>query len=228
MDIEQINLMTSEMGKSPGYPFRKKYMPLEQQNPELNKHKDFDYYFNNYGFRSIDEEDYSLNDSNDIWCLGCSFTFGTGVSRHDTWPSLIQKHTNRKVKNLGVGGGGPITTLRVLSHWYHMSTFKPKQIFILGFFEGRDEIWDNEMGQYKLLHHIDNMKDSYDKSIKEMKSIADNVRIIDVEASLQDAKQKNLKDWGRDGCEKWADLNHKLGHPGVKYHDYIAKRFMYE
>ena len=60
---------------------RKQFTSIrEELNDELQLHKQFDYYYNNFGFRSIHEEDYTLNDVNDIWCFGCSFTFGNELS----------------------------------------------------------------------------------------------------------------------------------------------------
>lgn len=222
MDSEQKNLIADGFCVS----YREQYFPKEKQNPQLYEHKEFDYYFNNYGFRSVNEENYNLDDKNDIWCFGCSVTLGVGVSRHDMWPSLIQTHTNRKVKNFAVGGAGPVTTLRLLRHWYTMSEFKPKQIFILGFFPGRNEVWDDKKNKFQFIHHCSDVEDVYEKCIQEMKS-TNSVKIIDVETSLESAKKINLKDWGRDGCDSWA-AKHIVGHPGVKYHNYIYQKITNE
>ena len=226
MDSKQNNLIAN--GSS--YSYREEYMPYEQQNPDLHKHKKFDYYWNNYGFRSIDEEDYSLDDLNDIWCFGCSLTLGVGVSRQDIWPSLIQQKTKRKVKNFAVGGAGPKTTLRILTHWYDMSKHKPNQIFILGFFLGRNEVWNDITGCYEFSQHNPDVMGLYDGYIKDIMSVTDNIKLIDVQQSLEYAKKRNVKDWGRDGCEEWVSDkgSSHTGHPGVKYHTYISDRFINE
>ena len=40
----------------------------------------------------------------DIYCIGCSFTFGIGLETQDTWPELLSKKLDCSVGNYGVPG----------------------------------------------------------------------------------------------------------------------------
>lgn len=40
----------------------------------------------------------------DIYCVGCSFTFGWGLEKQHTWPELLSKKLNCSVGNYGVPG----------------------------------------------------------------------------------------------------------------------------
>ena len=97
----------------------------------------FDYQTNNYGFR---DDDFSLNNSEgEIWCFGCSWTYGVGIIDRLSWPKIIQKNINITTKNFGVSGSGPETCLRLLEYWLSNSKHKPIAIYINGFFPGRFE-----------------------------------------------------------------------------------------
>lgn len=105
----------------------------------LEKFINFGYIENNYGFRS--HTDFSINNEpNEIWCFGCSCTYGEGVDVDYTWPSFIKNLTGKTVKNFGVSGAGPLTTIRLLTNWLKLSDYKPDTIYILGHFDGRLEI----------------------------------------------------------------------------------------
>lgn len=42
----------------------------------------------------------------DIICLGCSFTYGEGLARSQSWPDIIAQQTKLKIGNFGVQGCG--------------------------------------------------------------------------------------------------------------------------
>lgn len=106
----------------------------------------FDYEWNDYGFRkSILKEPTIDNDKNEVWCVGCSFTAGTGISSSYVWPTVLQEYTNKTVVNFGVGGAGPETSLRILRNWIESCKHKPVNVLIYGFFPGRFE-FKNELG----------------------------------------------------------------------------------
>lgn len=46
--------------------------------------------------RSVEGEEY------DVYCIGCSFTFGYGLEKQHTWPELLSKKLNCSVGNYGV------------------------------------------------------------------------------------------------------------------------------
>lgn len=105
----------------------------------FDRFKSFTYNENNYGFRS--NIDYSINNEpNEIWCFGCSCTYGQGVPVEYTWPSFIKNITGKTVKNFGVTGAGPQTTIRLLENWLQLSDYKPEAVYILGHFDGRCEV----------------------------------------------------------------------------------------
>lgn len=235
MDTKQKDLANLyAVGADRGVNWRRKYWDWEEKNIELSKHEDFDYYFNNWGFRSIDESDYILDDENDIWCFGCSFTAGIGVSVLRSWPGVIQKKTKRKVKNFGVGGAGPKTMLRLMNAWHKAVDNKPKQIFVLGAFEGRDELWD-ENNEYFLLqnNHVTHnlpydpikIDSEYKELYKKIEAFPNTIR-LDPGIMLADALKLGLNDRGRDNSQHLIEYHRHHGHPGVIFQKYVAERFL--
>ncbi len=59
------------------------------------------YYLNSHGFRC---EEFS--DTECIAYIGCSHTFGTGVTHDEIWPELVSKKLNMRSANLGVPAVG--------------------------------------------------------------------------------------------------------------------------
>jgi hypothetical protein len=73
---------------------------------------DIKYQYNSHGFRTA-EFDRPI----DIACFGCSFTLGTGVHEHDTWPGQLQSLTGMQVANLGHSGSSNDTAFRFAAHY---------------------------------------------------------------------------------------------------------------
>jgi len=71
----------------------------ELMNAHLWQHEDFNYEFNDYGFR----ED-SLPSETDIGAFGCSFTFGTGLPQARLWHKLLANHHGCSSLNFGAPG----------------------------------------------------------------------------------------------------------------------------
>jgi len=65
----------------------------------------------------------------DSVCLGCSFTYGTGLENDQTWPHLLGKQTNSQVANLGTPGAGIDSILK--QFFYVKRNITAKQIYIL-------------------------------------------------------------------------------------------------
>ena len=65
---------------------------------------DIDYTVNSWGFRSHSEYDHVPEQC--IVTLGCSFTFGTGLHQHQTWPSILAERLGVRLVNLGTPGHG--------------------------------------------------------------------------------------------------------------------------
>lgn len=105
----------------------------------INEHKNLE--VNSQGFREpFDFSEGEINNS--IWCFGCSWTFGVGVSKWTTWPKLLSsKIQNTNIVNFGVPASGPETTYRLLQHYISIGCV-PNTVCILGWFPGRIE-YDN-------------------------------------------------------------------------------------
>jgi hypothetical protein len=202
-----------------------------QNKKYLHLYDDFDYYFNNYGFRSINEENYYLDDDNDIWCFGCSFTAGIGVSRQNCWPAIVEKSTNRPVKNFGVPGAGPRNAWRLIRAWYESVDVKPKHIFVFGFFPGRDEVpledektgnmfYEQTQRKVKTYDNIDTEK-MYKDVISKIKKY-NNVTYLNIRHEVDDAIEHGYLDMGRDMPED----SSVYGHPGPIFHKKIADKFI--
>jgi hypothetical protein len=85
------------------------------------------YKCNSYGYRTPEFDFNSTNPS--IFCLGCSFTYGTGVALEHTWPYLVQQaFPNYTVHNFGSAGASGDTILRTLTNIGNM--LNPKIVLI--------------------------------------------------------------------------------------------------
>jgi hypothetical protein len=71
-----------------------------------------EYQFNSHGFRT-GEFDRPI----DVACFGCSFTMGTGVALHHTWPTQLSMFANLNVANLGHAGSSNDTAYRMADHY---------------------------------------------------------------------------------------------------------------
>ena len=58
-----------------------------------------EYNINSHGYRSID-----FNKNNEILVLGCSQTYGSGMSNEFTWPELFSNSINKKYSRLAIPG----------------------------------------------------------------------------------------------------------------------------
>ena len=135
-------------------PIFKHVIPLFGINDDytFNDFCNFTYNENFYGFR--DNREYSINnDPNEVWCFGCSWTYGVGLPIEKTWPYMIQQMTEDSVKNFSTSAAGPFTTYRLLKSWLENSTYKPKTVYIFGHFLGRIEtrVSNDNVDRYYLL-----------------------------------------------------------------------------
>lgn len=142
------------------------------ENYTLTEFLNFGYVSNNCGFRGKTHFDYN-NEPNEIWCFGCSWTWGSGIPERLAWPSLIQQQTINTVKNFGVAGSGPQTCLRLLKHWLTNSKHKPRLVLIHGFFPGRVELFLNETDGY-----LNVPAEMYKTSVKKLKKLSNGKELI--------------------------------------------------
>lgn len=113
----------------------------------------YEYEYDNFGFRNIPELATIERLTPRLWkesyvCIGCSWTFGTGVPGRNTWPVFLQEQIGTRCLNLGVGGAGIETTYRILNAWIKHFGCKPKGVLILGWFTPRLEIAETDRDAY--------------------------------------------------------------------------------
>jgi hypothetical protein len=96
------------------------------QNQDPNWIFPITYKFNKNGFRTH-EFDHATEKIN--LALGCSQTLGIGLPVEMTWPFLIEKETNIKTYNLGLGGASSDTVARLLTNI--SSLFNIHSVYIL-------------------------------------------------------------------------------------------------
>jgi hypothetical protein len=96
--------------------------------------KQFDYRFNQQGFRSIEFD--SVKSAG--MAFGCSYTEGVGLPIENVWPSIVSKNLDYPIWNLGVGGSSMDTVFRLAEYW--IPALKPKFVLIAGPLDSRIEI----------------------------------------------------------------------------------------
>ena len=65
----------------------------------------------------------------DVVCIGCSYTYGAGVAKESSWPSLLGQKLNKSVGNFGVHGTSIHGCYRQLVHC--LKNYKIKKIILL-------------------------------------------------------------------------------------------------
>lgn len=96
-----------------------------------------EYKFNSHGFRTKE-----FSEKIDVVCFGCSFTMGTGVHGHQTWPEQLEKSTGLSVANLGQSGSSNDTVFRLALHY--LPLIKPRYAVWLQTDMHRLEILDSD------------------------------------------------------------------------------------
>jgi len=80
---------------------RKILIHNEYIDEDFDSNDNVRYYINSHGFRC--EE---FTDTECIAYIGCSHTFGTGVTQDEIWPELVSKGLNMRSANLGIPAVG--------------------------------------------------------------------------------------------------------------------------
>ena len=89
------------------------------------------YHMNSWGFRGIEPQ------KNGAVFLGCSMTFGLGMSEELIWPTLVAQEMNTSCTNLGVCATG--NDRASLLAWAWFDELKPRWVFWLDRFLSRRE-----------------------------------------------------------------------------------------
>jgi len=210
----------------------------DSENRRLLIHNGFtadsviEYNIDNHGLRN--EEGACVDDS--LLTLGCSFTFGVGLSAQHIWPTLLAKKLKMPLFNGAIAGSSADTAFRILNTL--LKSGRPKAVVCLVPFNARWElIWDHfgpesryenfgpwefwDMKEYKMLvkAHMNEERNSLNelKNILGMTKLCENQNIPFIHADLVTEPNGSLgfkDDWGRD-----------LQHPGRKWHNAIYDKF---
>jgi hypothetical protein len=71
----------------------------QRQNPKITVDPETQYSLNNFGYRDID-----WFEKTEILALGCSNTFGFGVTVEGRWTNILSKKINKEIRNLSFPG----------------------------------------------------------------------------------------------------------------------------
>jgi hypothetical protein len=182
------------------------------------------YQFNSQGFRTSE-----FDQSTDAVCFGCSFTMGTGLFEHHTWPAQLTAITGLHTTNLAHAGSSNDTALRMAMHYLPM--LKPRYALWLQTDRHRLEILNDELdlcvnlmanGQSDDLYHQDNFVKQWfasdsnqqihlEKNTRAFKHLCNELDIICIVFSRSTVVQ--------------FDLARDLMHPGIKSNRALAEKF---
>jgi hypothetical protein len=108
----------------------------------LSYTKDISYRYNSRGFR---DHEWPEDLSNVVWCVGDSFTVGTGQPFEESWPQVLEKKIGKRCINLGEDGCANDTlALRIQEI---CKLYKPKLIVVMWSYLHRRRI-DGENVQF--------------------------------------------------------------------------------
>jgi hypothetical protein len=108
----------------------------------LSHTKDISYRYNSRGFR---DHEWPEDLSNVVWCVGDSFTVGTGQPFEESWPQVLEKKIGKRCINLGEDGCANDTlALRIQEI---CKLYKPKLIVVMWSYLHRRRI-DGENVQF--------------------------------------------------------------------------------
>ena len=211
----------------------------------LERFINFDYQHNFHGFRDHNFQDFVFdNTENEIWCFGCSFTYGVGVPAEYTWPALIQQKTGLTTKNFGVKGASPYTAYRLLSNWLKYVKHKPSAVYMYGWFPGRVEHFDESSLE---IHHLSSQnieefnvygktkiyqefldKIDHEPMVEKINNLLNSENIDHF--TITDIQEHSWKCYGRDlrDVEQYFSQKHlpSVSHPGIIHQNLIAHHFI--
>ena len=191
---------------------------LFEKNGWLDEHA-IPYTFNAHGFRCKE-----FDDSPGWLAVGCSFTEGVGLNIENVWPSLLTKHINEHIWNLGIGSASMDTCFRILD--YYIDKLNVQGVFLLEPPHYRFELFINgvikcylptDLGHdtvFKSWHSDkNNAKFNAQKNLLAMKKICDdrNIRIITRPS--------------RDVYSNGSSFARDLVHTGKDKHEHLANLF---
>jgi len=130
-----------------------------------NYTKKISYQYNSKGFR---DNEWPVDLSDVIWCVGDNFTAGIGQPYEETWPQLLQKKTGKRCINLGQDGcSNDSLTLRIKEI---VKNHKPKLIVVMWSYFARRRFRDGKNV------HFD--KDARELPKHDLQNFADNFSCV--------------------------------------------------
>ena len=190
-----------------------------EENGWLDEHA-IPYTFNTHGFRC--EE---FNSRKSWLALGCSFTEGVGLNIDDVWVSMLKKHTDKHIWNLGIGSGAMDTCFRILD--YYIDKLNVQGVFLLQPQHHRFELFINGKVQMYLstndrIHNTifkswysdeNNAKFNAQKNLLAMEKICDDRKIrfitrpiTDLHSGKSYCRARDLMHHGKDDHVHLANL----------------------
>ena len=116
-----------------------------------NYPKEITYQYNSRGFRDSEWPD----DLSDVtWCIGDSFTAGTGQPYEEIWPKLLEKKTGKRCINLGEDGCSNDTM--ALRAQEICKLYRPKLIVVMWSYLARRRK-ENRNIHYNEFSHLDDI-----------------------------------------------------------------------
>jgi hypothetical protein len=205
-----------------------------------SNHENFVYEFNEYGFRSDSFDDRS---EYNILVSGCSLTVGIGVAYEDTWPMVLKKHLEKRLKtkitvwNLAQGGSSPEYVVR--SIYKTIEVLKPNLIAICWPHPGRVELPDNK-NKFNIKHIRDYLPGDKDYPIHLLNKdwwniqMERNIIFLKMLCEKYDCQFRhgpmwpdcpdNLTDFGMD--DNWGNGARDNMHPDKEFHKDFAQQVL--
>lgn len=179
------------------------------------------YTLNKYGFRSHYDFDKFDRPKNTWLALGCSKTFGLGLPKQELYTSLLEKHFDCKIINLGIPGGSLDSCYRVCKLWFNV--LNPNFVLIQKPHKSRREVLQDNGMQILGPWHEDFVK--FKISIQSDTEINDDfyeIKILDAIQSVLGNTKSLVFDF-QDAMGDCDDLSRDLIHSGPKTNSAVCQ-----
>jgi hypothetical protein len=120
------------------------------QDHFLNFNKEISYHYNSMGYR---DAEWPADLSNQIWCVGDSFTVGLGQPFEEIWPQIIQQQIDQRTINVSMNGASNDWIARRSN--FILNNFKPKAVLILWSYLHRRENNNTDLTDEERAQHYD-------------------------------------------------------------------------
>jgi len=126
------------------------------------------YEYNYLGYRDLD---WPTDLSNQIWCIGDSFTVGLGQPSSETWSNILSQKMNRRIINVSMNGASNDWMRRRAE--FILQEFSPVAILLQWSYLHRRELSNESlMDEERALWHSTD-------SVNDLKNFLDNLRAVE-------------------------------------------------